>query len=66
MDKYIVILFASHLIADFLLQPNHLIQKKERARYLFVHGAIHALLTYILLQNWLQWQVPVLVFFCIP
>ena len=62
MEKYIAVLIASHFIADFLLQPDGLANKKRRLFYLFIHAVIHALATYILLQNWSGWQVPLLVF----
>ncbi len=63
MDKYLAILFASHFIADFLLQPDRLVQMKKHPGYLFAHGAVHALTAYLLLQDWTIWQVPLLVFF---
>ena len=63
MDKYIAVLISSHFIADFLLQPGNLVQLKKRPVYLFIHGAVHALTTYLVLQNWLVWQVPLVVFF---
>jgi hypothetical protein len=62
MEKYLAVLIASHFIADFLLQPDGLANKKRRPFYLFIHAVIHALATYILLQNWSGWQVPLLIF----
>jgi len=62
VEKYIAILFAAHFIADFLLQPDSLVNKKSNPFYLIIHAAIHALVSYILLQNWTGWQVPLLVF----
>ncbi len=52
MEKYLAVLIASYFIADFLLQPDGLANKKRRPFYLFIHAVIHALATYILLQNW--------------
>ncbi|MFO7952136.1 MAG: DUF3307 domain-containing protein [Bacillota bacterium] len=62
MEKYIAVLFAAHFIADFLLQPDSLVSKKNNPFYLIIHAAIHALVSYLLLQNWTEWLVPLLVF----
>lgn len=62
MEKYIAVLFAAHFIADFLLQPNSLVDKKSNPFYLIIHAAIHAFVSYLLLQNWTEWLVPLLVF----
>lgn len=62
VEKYIAVLFAAHLIADFLLQPDSLVDKKSNPFYLIIHAAIHALISYILLQNWTEWLIPLLVF----
>ncbi len=62
MDKYLAVLISAHFIADFLLQPDGLVQLKKRPPYLFFHGAVHALTAYLALQNWLAWQVPLIVF----
>ena len=62
MEKYIAVLIASHFIADFLLQPDSLVNKKGNPFYLIIHAVIHALVIYVLLQNWTAWMVPLLVF----
>jgi hypothetical protein len=62
MEKYIAVLIAAHFIADFLLQPDGLVSKKSNPFFLIIHAVIHALVSYILLQNWIGWQVPLLVF----
>lgn len=62
MEKYLAVLVASHFIADFLLQPDSLVNKKSKPFYLIVHAVIHALISYLLLQNWTGWLVPLLVF----
>ncbi len=62
MEKYIAVLFAAHFIADFLLQPDSLVNKKSNPFYLIIHAVIHALVIYILLQNWTEWLLPLLVF----
>lgn len=40
MEKYIAVLFAAHFIADFLLQPDSLVNKKEQS-FLFNHSFGH-------------------------
>ena len=62
MEKYIAVLFAAHFISDFLLQPDSLVDKKSNPFYLIIHAAIHAFVSYLLLQNWTEWLVPLLVF----
>ena len=62
MEKYIAVLFAAHFIADFLLQPDSLVDKKGNPFHLIIHAAIHGLLSYLLLQSWTEWLVPLLVF----
>lgn len=62
MEKYLAVLIAAHFIADFLLQPDGLINKKSNPFYLIFHSLIHALVSYLLLQDWTGWLVPLLVF----
>jgi hypothetical protein len=50
------------LAVQNLLQPDGLVNKKSNPLYLIIHAVIHALVSYILLQNWIGWQVPLLVF----
>jgi len=61
MEKVATILIAAHAIADFSLQTDGLVQNKNRLRFLMLHAAIHAALTYIVLQVWICWQAPLFI-----
>jgi hypothetical protein len=62
MEKVAAVLIAAHIIADFGLQTDSLIKRKQKIGFLLIHAAIHAALTYVLLQAWTGWQAPLLVF----
>jgi len=62
MEKLAVLLVAAHALADFSLQPDGLARRKKNCRFLLLHAAIHAALTYGILQAWTCWQAPLLVF----
>lgn len=55
-------LIVAHLIGDFLLQPTAWIEDKRknklRSGYLYIHGAIHGVLAYLLLAEWSNWYIP--------
>jgi hypothetical protein len=40
MEQLITVLIASHLIADFLLQPQWLVERKNKSSFLLLHAAI--------------------------
>lgn len=61
MDKLILVLISTHAIADFFLQPDRLVRRKDKTGYLLFHAAIHAALTYVALQSWACWQAPLYV-----
>lgn len=58
MEKLAAVLIAAHIIADFLLQTDKIALGKKRWNYRFLHAAIHAALSYLLLQAWGCWQAP--------
>lgn len=62
VERIVAVLISAHLIADFLLQPKGLVQKKDRLEYLAIHALIHAAVAYILLQQWSLWIAPLAVF----
>lgn len=61
MEKLAALLIAAHAIADFSLQTEKIVLRKNRVGYLLLHAGIHAVLTYIILQKWQCWQAPVFV-----
>jgi hypothetical protein len=62
MIKAFVLLIAAHAIADFFLQPNWLVKRKEKNAYLLLHALIHAAVAYAALQAWSGWQAPLSIF----
>ena len=61
MEKTAAILIAVHMVGDFFLQPDWLVQRKTKFPYILLHAAIHGALAYLALQAWRCWQIPVLV-----
>ncbi len=61
MEKVAAVLIAAHAIADFSLQTDGLVQNKNRLGILMLHAAIHASLSYVVLQVWVCWQAPLFV-----
>lgn len=56
----------AHVIADFILQWDALVQKKNVAgarKYLFIaaHSLIHAVTAYIFAGLWTNWLIPLIV-----
>jgi hypothetical protein len=62
MEKVAAVLIAAHVIADFSLQTDGIVQSKNKLRFLMFHAAIHAALSYVFLQVWGCWQAPLFVF----
>jgi hypothetical protein len=63
MEKIAAVLIAAHVIADFVLQTDGIVYRKDRVSFLLLHAGSHAALSYVVLQVWTCWQVPVLVVF---
>ncbi len=61
MEKLAAVLIAAHAIADFMLQTDGLARRKEKVGFLLLHAAVHAGLTYVVLQAWTCWQAPLIV-----
>ena len=62
MEKVAAVLIAAHAISDFALQTDGLVQSKNRLQFIMFHAAIHAALSYVVLQVWGCWQAPLFVF----
>lgn len=58
-------LVLAHVITDFVLQSEKLIKqkrkKKEKAPFLYIHAGISGLLTYLIVQDWSMWGVPIII-----
>ncbi len=58
-------LLLAHVLTDFVLQPAKAIQQKRerkaKAPFLYLHAFIAGLLTYLFLQQWTSFLVPVLI-----
>lgn len=55
----------AHLLADFFLQPYAWVSGKRqynlKSRHLYYHIAIVGILTYILMLDWSQWELPLFI-----
>lgn len=58
-------LVLAHIITDFVLQSKALIaqkrKKKAGAPFLYIHALIAGLLTYVIVQDWQLWWMPVVI-----
>jgi len=58
-------LLLAHLITDFLFQSRSWIKQKREKKaasvFLYVHAALAGLLTYVIVQDWSLWVVPVII-----
>lgn len=61
MEKLALVLIAAHSIADFFLQSDELVKRKQKTGYLILHAAIHAAVAYAALQIWTCWQAPIFI-----
>lgn len=61
MEKLFAVMVAAHVVGDFPLQPDWLVERKGKASCLFLHALIHGGVAYLALQAWTCWQAPVLI-----
>jgi hypothetical protein len=58
-------LLLAHLITDFVFQSKRWItqkrEKKAASVFLYIHAGLAGLLTYVIVQDWSLWQVPVII-----
>jgi hypothetical protein len=63
MNAWLIPLFCAHVLGDFLLQPDWMCgENKKRLTFLLLHAALHGILAYLLVQQWGQWRVAVVIF----
>lgn len=59
-------LLLAHLIGDFLLQPDRWVEVKEKEKLsawqLYIHALIHAALITLIIWDFSNWLIPLLVF----
>ncbi len=61
-ELILIQLLLAHILTDFVFQPTswvrHKQQQKTASGYLYLHSVIAGLLTYLILQKWDLWIVP--------
>jgi hypothetical protein len=62
MEDTIIVLVSAHFIADFMLQPDALLQRKGQVWAIVLHAASVAFLGYLFMQQWSAWAPLVMVF----
>lgn len=61
MLQVFLILLSAHVFGDFLLQSAGMAARKGEFRVLAAHASIHGALTYLFLQQWSAWELPLAV-----
>ena len=56
------VLVSAHAVADFALQTRTIYQRKSNPLVLALHALIHGAVSYLFLQSWNLWQLPLLLF----
>lgn len=60
-------LLLAHILTDFVLQPTSLVEqkrdKKASSWFLYFHSFLAGFLTYVLLQKWELWYIPIVISF---
>lgn len=60
MESLFIVLVCAHCIGDFALQTDGIARHKRKAGILLLHAVIHGGVTYVLLQQWRLWELPVM------
>lgn len=64
-ELILIQLLLAHILTDFVFQPSSWIKHKQKQKaasgYLYLHSVIAGLLTYLILQDWDLWLVPVII-----
>jgi len=56
--KTFTILVCSHILGDFLLQPDCMVKHKNKPWMFLFHLFIHGLLSWLLVAQWSLWMIP--------
>lgn len=63
--EILIKLLIGHLITDFFIQPNRWVKHKQKHRansaYLYLHVAITAIITWLLLFSWSFWWIALVI-----
>lgn len=66
MIQLLIKLLFAHILGDFALQPDWLNNGKKEAKkgllFQILHGIIHALLAYVIVAEWTNWIIPLVIF----
>jgi hypothetical protein len=58
-------LLLAHVITDFVFQSKKWIQQKRdrkgKSIFLYIHATLAGLLTYLIVQDWSLWEVPIII-----
>ena len=58
-------LLLAHVLTDFVLQPGSWVRHKREFKaasgYLYFHSFLAGFLSYLLLQQWSQWEIPAII-----
>ena len=56
-----ICLISAHILADFPLQPDKLVELKKSFWGKCLHGAIHGCVAYVICGQWTYWVLPIVV-----
>ena len=60
-------LLLAHVLTDFIFQPDSWIEAKQKktlkTKYFWIHISIASLLSYLIVADWSNWQIPIAIFF---
>ena len=59
--RVLILLVFAHLVGDFVIRFRWLRHKKRTFAGRLVHSLIHAALAYLIISDWVLWQIPVVV-----
>jgi hypothetical protein len=58
VEKTTLLILASYVIAEFFFWPDWFVKRQAKFVYIVLHGLIHAMTSYVILQAWTCWQLP--------
>lgn len=63
----LVKLLFAHILSDFILQTDRMnrgkrVKERKRYSYLFLHGMIYSVTAYLIIAQWTNWVIPLVIF----